>query len=762
MANMRKLLLLMLILMAGSAGLAPAETPELVIAKVAERIGLADFEGMRPRAALLGKMTVIENFVQSNPTDGAAPSQKTVVYVAYDDVNLYVIFVCFDSNPERIAASISRRESFSEDEDWVEIYLDTFNDQRRAYCFSTNALGIQWDSRYSEASGSLSGGSHGHQASFDALWHSDGKLTDQGYITAMTIPFKSLRFRSGTSPTWRILFGRSIARTNEYVAWPHVSPSIQGYLTQSSLLRGLTNVSPGKNLQFIPYTTFRSFRLLQTDTIPPGFITDSSDPAAGLDAKFVLKDSYVFDLALNPDFSQVESDEPQVTVNERFEVFFREKRPFFLENAQFFETPMNLVFTRRIADPEFGGRFTGKHGPYTLGFLYTNDEAPGKIVPESSPLSGSHANFAIARISRDILSQSSAGLLFTSRSFEGANNEVLGGDFRLRLGDHWQATGQGVGSRIAEIDGVEKRGAAYLAQVKRSGRNFGLDLSYEDISPEFNTLAGFIPRVDYRATNLTTQYYFRPEGKVLISWGPEINALESWDHQGTRLDSIIAPAFFVEMQRRTNLRFKYFDFQQRVRPVDFPRLAGDVDFNTPSWSVEFTTSYWKQGTVNLNYQRGKDINFVPAPGEIPSIADSTFLSAELILRPLQRMQMRNSYLFTALRNGEDTIFNDHIVSIRTNYQFTRAFSLRLILQYETTITNRALTNLDDRRNLNADVLFTYLLNPWTALYVGYNGNRQNFNLIDDDINGPRVIRTRGTLLNDANQFFMKFSYLFRL
>jgi hypothetical protein len=755
-ASMRALLIILLLFAADDAF---CETAHITIPRVTHQISLADFEGMAPHAALLEKVAVIENFIQSSPTDGAPASQKTIVYVAYDDSNLYVIFVCFDSNPDRIAASISRREGFAEDEDWVEFYLDTFNDQRRAYCFSTNALGVQWDSRYSETSGGTD--SEGHQPSFDALWYSEGRLTDQGYIVSMTIPFKSIRFPSEELQTWRILFGRNISRNSEYNAWPHMSKSIQGYLTQSSLLTGLQNISPGKSLQLIPYTTFRSFRLLQTETDPPGFLTDHSDAAAGLDAKFVLRDSYVFDLAVNPDFSQIESDEPQVTVNQRFEVFFREKRPFFLENAQYFETPLNLVFTRRIADPQIGGRFTGKQGPYTLGFLYTNDEAPGKIVPENSPLFESKANFAIVRLTRDILSQSSVGLLFTSRNFEGADNHVLGADFRFRLGDHWQASGQAVRSWNDPVDNNAQTGAAYLAQLKRTGRKFALNMIYEDISPEFRTLAGFIPRVDFRRTELITNYYFRPEGKVLVAWGPQLTVLESWDYDGARLDSIVAPGILVELQRRTNLRVEFFDFHQRIRPIDFPVLQDNVDFSTPAWRLEFQTSYWKWGTLEINYETGKDINFFPPDGQVPFRADHTLLSTGLVLRPLRRLQLRNSYFFTALRSEESTIFNDHILSVRANHQFTRAFSLRVILQYETTITNPGLTSLDDRRNLNADVLFTYLLNPWTALYVGYNGNRQNLDLIEE--NGRlNIIRTRGALLNDANQFFMKFSYLFRL
>ena len=741
------------------SGVLFAETPQLAIPRTPQKISLHDFDGMQPRPYLANRVAVIENFIQANPTDGGPPSQKTVVYLAYDDQNLYVIFVCFDTDPDRIAASISRRESFDEDEDWVEIFLDTFNDQRRAYCFSTNALGVQWDSRYSETTGSS--GNQGHQPSFDALWYSDGKLTDQGYIISMTIPFKSIRFPSADISTWRILFGRSIARNNEYISWPRVSRSIQGYLTQTSLLTGLQNISPGRSFQLIPYSTFRSFRLLQTETDPPGFISDQSDPAAGLDAKFVFQDSYVFDLAVNPDFSQVESDEPQITVNERFEVFFREKRPFFLENAQYFETPLNLVFTRRIADPQMGGRFTAKQGPYTFGFLYTNDEAPGKIVAETDPLSGKEANFAIARVTRDIFSQSTIGILYTNRTFEGSDNQVLGADFRLRLNDHWQANGQLVRSWSDGSLQENGRGAAYLAELKRSGRKFGLAIQYQDLSPEFRTLTGFIPRVDFREVALTTNYYFRPEGSLLIAWGPELTLSEAWDHSGTRLDSIASPGLYVELPRRTFLRLKYLDFQQRVRPIDFPALTDEVDFDTPAWTLNVESALLKWLSVEMSYEQGASLNFVPPSGQIPFTADSNVLAAEIILRPMQRLQLRNSYLYSALRTDEATIFNDHIFRVRANYQFTRAFSLRLILQYESTIINSDFTSLEDRRNFNADVLFTYLLNPWTALYVGYNGNRQNLDLINE-WNGRNVIRTRGSLMNDANQFFLKFSYLFRL
>jgi hypothetical protein len=223
-----------------------AESAEIVIPKITGKISINDFAGMKPRADLVDKLAVVENFTQSNPKDGAPSSQKTIVYLAYNDSSLYVIFLCFDNNPRKIAAAITKRENIGDDEDWVEIYVDTYSDQRRAYCFSTNALGVQWDSRYSEAISTGFDDLSGHQPSFDALWYSDGRITDQGYIVWMEIPFKSMRFPSGSAQDWKISFGRSIPRHNEYAAWPHVSKEIQGRLTQASNLTGLQNVSPGK------------------------------------------------------------------------------------------------------------------------------------------------------------------------------------------------------------------------------------------------------------------------------------------------------------------------------------------------------------------------------------------------------------------------------------------------------------------------------------------------------------------------------------
>src|SRR5206468_4480726 len=158
------------------------------------------------------------------------------------------------------------------------------------------------------------------------------------------------------------------------------------------------NVSPGRNIQLIPYGTFTGARFLDREV--PAYDT-AADGRAGIDAKVVAHDSMAIDFTLNPDFSQVESDEPEITVNQRFEVFFPERRPFFLENSDYFKTPIDLFFTRRIGDPQFGARLTGKLGPYSLGILATDDRGPGNRVPDSDPLAGERSTFAIARVNRD-------------------------------------------------------------------------------------------------------------------------------------------------------------------------------------------------------------------------------------------------------------------------------------------------------------------------------------------------------------------------
>src|SRR5215471_17995942 len=330
---------LCLLFLAGAAFAAP---PSIQIPRIENPPSLADFEDMRPGSKVSGQMLKVTGFVAREPADGAEPTQDTDVYLAYDDRNLYAVFVCWDKEPNKIRARMTRREDIFSD-DSAEIMIDTFNDARRGYAFAANPLGIQWDALWTE--GSIGNGQpsdySGFDPSFDTVWNSEGRLTSQGYMLLMSIPFKSLRFPSLDKQEWRIILNRGIPRTNENLFWPRITNRVQGRFNQAATATGIDIPSP-RNIQLIPYGLLRGYRdINDTDPSHPFFQCRTLQPEAGLDAKFILHDRFVLDATINPDFSQVESDQPQITVNQRFAVFFPEKRPFFLENSNYFTAPIN-------------------------------------------------------------------------------------------------------------------------------------------------------------------------------------------------------------------------------------------------------------------------------------------------------------------------------------------------------------------------------------------------------------------------------------
>jgi uncharacterized protein DUF5916 len=380
-----------------------AKIPLSKIPRVHRAPKLEDFLENHPREAEL----TVTDFRQNSPGDGTPATESTTAYLSYDDKNLYAVFVCHDE-AGAVRAHLSKREA-SDQDDGVGVLLDTYRDFHRAYYFFSNPLGVQTDAIYTEG--------QGYDYSFDTLWANAGRVLNDGYIVFFSIPFKSLRFSHAPEQTWGVALYRVILRKSEYDYWPYVTQRVAGLTQQFAPVNGLENMSPGRNIQFIPYGLLASDHFLNQPNppnaaTPPDFV-NQFEHRAGLDAKFVAKDSLTFDVTLNPDFSQVESDDPQVTVNQRFAVFFPEKRPFFIENAGFFMTPIDLFFSRQIADPQFGSRMTGKLGNWTLGALLIDDRQPGMGFT-AGPYNTRAAD-AVLRVTREFGTQSYIGGFFEPR-----------------------------------------------------------------------------------------------------------------------------------------------------------------------------------------------------------------------------------------------------------------------------------------------------------------------------------------------------------
>jgi Domain of unknown function (DUF5916) len=758
MRRCRRLPIALLLLLTVSSAWAQRPQPaRLNIPRVAKPPALEDFLSMQPAPEWQGKLAVAEDFLQWRPKDGVPSSQKTVAYLGYDDKNLYVIWVCFDTDQRGIRAHLVPRDQVFGD-DFVDLWLDTFHERHRMYEFQVNPLGVQGDGIDDETNGN-------EDFTFDALWYSKGKLTEQGYVVWMAIPFKSIRFSSADVQTWGILLQRDIVRTSEKTFWPRVTQNVSGLASQSADLHGLAGVEPGRNMQFIPYGLYRAFRGLDLrDPTAPRFQSRTAKVDGGVDAKFIVKKSLVLDFTVEPDFSQVESDQPQVTVSERFEVFFPEKRPFFLENASYFATPINLFFTRRIVNPQFGARLTGRLGRYSVGVLAADDRAPGLTVPDNDPLAGERAHFGILRVARDFLADSTVGLIYTDREFDGGFNRIGGVDARIRLSKSVITSFQAVESSTQNTDGTYQAGPAFEFDLSRNSRSFFYGLHYTGRSDGFRTQPGFDPQPDVHQINYNTGYSFWPKNnKYVLRWMPSVASYIFRDHEGSTINWGAEPQFRVEMPRQTSVTYVFAQEAETLRPRDFSVLTRNVDFLRHTNMVQFRTAPWRQLSFFVDYRWGRRVNYSPAVGAPQYLARRNSLDLEMTLHPLNRLQIDNTYLLFRLSGVGTTApaFNDHIIRSKWNYQFTRALAARVILQYNGLIANQRWTSLAPAKNFNTDFLISYLVHPGTAVYVGYNSNVENFDralLLGPDGN---LLRTRNSFINDNREFFVKVSYLLR-
>ena len=721
---------------------------------------------------------VFKDFVQTNPGDNIAPSKPTEAMIGYDARHLYFAFRCFDDKDKVRATVAARDQVFGEDN--VRIFLDTFDDQRRAYILGFNPLGIQQD-------GIMTDG-QGQDYSVDIVMESKGIITEEGWMLEVKIPFKSLRYQAGKGKFWGIHIWRNIDRfSDEIDSWMPISRNISGMLNQAGKITGLEDISTERTLEIIPSLTLKE----TGELLPSGrFLNPAIQPDAGVTVKYSITPNVTLDAALNPDFADVEADAPVVEANQRFPIFFSEKRPFFLEGVDIFRTPIQAVYTRRIVDPDIAAKLTGKIGRNSFGFLYASDRL------QKPKYSDPNATVSITRLKRDIGKESNIGVLATTYNYlipqgNGVNlkrHNYLGGvDGRFKLDKQTVLTFQALMTNTKNFFFDPTLGRS----VYRSGNGFAYNFSYDYTSKYFGYQIGSGGRTrDYRAdvgftrrTNNMNHYIgarfsSEPKPKAVIiekrfftSIGLNNDfqgRLQSWGHDGE---------FSLSMKRNIFVELGYNAGYDRIFEEEFGRKrnasgTGGAFFGAPERSA-YNGGWFGGANANLSkkislYLFGGmqwnefDFDFGATPkfervspayiaqGDNAALDPGTgramFVDTGFEVKPVDELEISLGYSKNNLiRNDTNRLaFDSNIYSFRSTYKFTRFVFARAIIDYSTI-----------EGNWRGQYLFGWTPNPGTALYIGYNDdlNYKGYNRFTD-------VYEQGFKLY-RRTFFIKMSYLFR-
>ncbi|HEX8423282.1 MAG TPA: DUF5916 domain-containing protein, partial [Pyrinomonadaceae bacterium] len=562
----------------------------------------------------------LKDFYQIQPGDNIAASKATEAFIGYDAKFLYFAVRAYDE-PDKVRATVAQRDNvFGEDN--VRLFLDTFNDQRKAYVLGFNPLGVQQDGVLTEGQGT--------DFSVDIVMESKGVLTTDGWTLEVAIPFKSLRYEAGKDKLWGFHLWRNIDRFNDEIdSWMPISRDKSGTLNQAGHLAGLEGVSTERSLELIPsFTISETGKRVRTiapsalnrtpNLLDPGrFVNQPIELDPGLSAKFGLTPTVTLDFALNPDFAQVEADATVVTANQRFPIFFEEKRPFFLEGIEIFRTQIAAVHTRAIVDPDMAVKLTGKRGRNTFGLLVASDNAPGNFseeereekldelqtlrAPRGTGESESdylarlesarqnefqfrrfldkNATVAVLRLKRDVGRENSVGLLATSYNFVERHNQLGGFDGRFRLDKQTTFEFQVLGTHSrrlfydADLDRTHYRngnGLVYAYNLDKSGRRFGFNLNGVGRTRDYRADVGFTRRTNTNNHNLNLSYNSEPKPKakiVSVSLYNYIGGNHDW--QGNLQNWNDEFQFGLNFQRQTFFRVGYNGGYERVFESEF-------------------------------------------------------------------------------------------------------------------------------------------------------------------------------------------------
>ncbi len=559
---------------------------------------------------------VFRDFYQVRPGDNLPPSQPSEAYIAYDSKYLYLAFRAYDE-PGKVRATISKRDEIFED-DFIGVYLDTFNDKRKATELFFNPFGVQADAIRTEGSG--------EDFSIDFVHESKGVVDEKGYTVEVAVPFKSLRYESGKDKLWGLHIFRSIKRfNNELDSWMPLSREISGTLIQEGYVTGLEGLSTERTLEIIPSITLsetgkraRSFLPANARTATPDagrILNQPIEADMGVTAKYSLTPTVTLDFAYNPDFAQVEADATVVTANQRFPIFFEEKRPFFLEGKDIFQTPITAVHTRAIVDPDYAAKLTGKLGRNTFGLLAASDNAPGNYTEEERanparlPVIGrfldKNSYIGVLRLKRDFGRENTLGIIATTYNFIERHNHLLGLDGRFKLDPKTTLSFQvlGTNTRACFFDaksnpvGHAETEPCFVGQTfvnnqpvpfgtrnffrtgnafawrfsfDRSWRNSGININGDGFTRDYRADVGFTTRTNTNAIRFNPRWNSEPKPKAaIVSYRANASIVSSFDWQGRSQRVDVQPMFGLNLQRQTFLTFGYRRAYERLIEEEF-------------------------------------------------------------------------------------------------------------------------------------------------------------------------------------------------
>jgi hypothetical protein len=741
------------------------QVSDLRVPLLAEGLRLSDFEGMAPRTELKGKLLEVSGFIQHAPRDGQPATEETEVWLGRTKNALYFVFICHDRHPGEIRGHLARRENVLKDDN-VSVLLDPFQDRRKGVLFTVNSMGVQADAAWDE--------SNGTDYSYDQVWDSAGQVTRDGWMALVAIPFRSLRFRDGAG--WGVILIRNFPRNSETDYWPRISANISGKLSQEATLRGIEGMAGSHNIQINPYVLGQNERTLETlDPLNPYISARRLEGTAGGDLKAILKDRIVFDATINPDFSDVESDQPQFTVNQRYSVYYSELRPFFLENASFFSTPIMLLYTRNIVHPEYGARLTGKLGHTNLGLLAIDDREPGQTVAAGDPLYKKRAFFAVGRVSQDLGKGSSIGAIYTDEEFGQGWSRIGGIDFTARMTNKWTAWGQWVesstkGNTDSGTPPTYAAGPASYFELDRSGHAFNLDTIYKDYSTGFQSDVGYIQTANIHYNQTYASYKWYPKHRTIQSVGVETTQSLAFDHAGNRIYHYSSFDPYIHLPRNIVLAPIGGQNSDTVGPQDGYLLTENKNITENFGGFLASGAPLPQFNFNISVYRSGYVNYYPAAGQVPFLLDQEYVEALVTLQPIRQLTADNTYLLDRdhAAAGGGFVYESQTFRTKVNYQFTRALSARVVVQYDSTLVNSALTSLSRTKQIGSQALFTWLPHPGTAIYAGYNNDLQNLDrrlckgFPGGVCDASNTVAPRSQqFMNDGRQIFIKASYLFR-